>query len=157
LDVEVIEGKPAQDTTPFVLEKPGRFSIGNSNLVAKRAQGAPIVVCGVLFQHTPDVLMFTDSSGIRKPSDLVGRTVMATGQSRIQFKSLLVSEGIAPETVRWIEHTLKLDDLTNRKVDAIGGYLTNELYRFRNRGVQVRTLRPIDYGVDFYGDLLYTS
>ncbi|QKQ26797.1 ABC transporter substrate-binding protein [Candidatus Reidiella endopervernicosa] len=36
-------------------------------------------------------------------------------------------------------------------------YLTDQPYYYRERGVSVRMINPLNYGIDLYGDMLFTS
>src|SRR5690606_26996915 len=96
--------------------------------------------------------------GISKPSDLVGARVMLSDeQGAAQLKGMMVREGIDPERAVIVPHSWRLDDLIEGRVDAISAYATVEPALMRAAGVEPHLLRSSDYGVDFYGDVLFTS
>ncbi len=160
IDVKIVEGRPAAYEVDFILEKPGRFGIGNANLVGERGLGKPIVALTPIFQHSPAVLIALESSGIRKPSDLVGKRVgvrEARQMTDPAYRGMMLANGISPDRVEWVNHSWNIKDLIEGRLDALSVYLTTEVPRFRQLGHEIRVLNPTDYGMDFYGDVLFTS
>jgi PAS domain S-box-containing protein len=117
-----------------------------------------VVALAAIFQHSPYVIMSRQDRGLRTPADLVGATVMLSqDQGEIQLRAMLKREGIDPKLVNIIPQTWDLDDLITGKVDAMSAYATAEPALLSARGVMPATLRGIDYGVDFYGDIIFTT
>lgn len=52
------------------------YGTGSASLLLDRYHGAPVVILGVIFQHSPDVLIVAQNSDITTPQQLVNRTVM---------------------------------------------------------------------------------
>ena len=46
---------------------------------------------------------------------------------------------------------------TGKKTDVFNGYITNEPYFLEKKGIPFSMMRPVTYGIDFYGDCLFTS
>ncbi len=158
LEVIIREGGPARPPAPTVLSGTAQFSIGDSDLLVKRINGAPIVALAAIFQHSPYILLSRADSGIRAPSDLAGKTVMMSeDQGSIQLRTMLKGEGVDPQLVRIIPQSWKLQDLVEGRVDVISAYATVEPTKLRALGVVPAIMRSLDYGVDFYGDILFTS
>ncbi len=70
---------------------------------------------------------------------------------------MLAREGIDPTHFRKQAKGDHLQDLIDGKTDAIDGYLSNEVITLREANIPVVVIAPLDYGVDFYGDVLVTS
>ena len=70
---------------------------------------------------------------------------------------MLKHEGIPLRAVKEEPHTWNLRDLIEKRVDAIAAYSTVEPTQMRQAGVEPAMIRVADYGVDFYGDTLFTS
>lgn len=51
----------------------------------------------------------------------------------------------------------RVEDLIEGKVDAFNAYISNEPFYLEARGVEPYSLNPLNYGVDLYSDLLFTS
>ncbi len=158
LEVTVREGGASRPAVAQVLGGDAQFGIGDSDLLIKRIQGQPIVALAAIFQHSPYVIMSQQDRNIRTPGDLVGATVMLSGdQGGIQLRAMLQREGIDPKLVNIVEQSWRLDDLVERKVDAVSAYATVEPALLSARGVAPSTMRGVDYGLDFYGDVLFTT
>src|SRR5690606_40982108 len=66
-------------------------------------------------------------------------------------------EGIGLDNVEILPHSWNLDDLIEGRVDAISAYATVEPAYLRARGYEPSVLHSHEYGVDFYGDTLFTT
>ena len=56
-----------------------------------------------------------------------------------------------------ISRLANVDGLIDGRTDAVVSYLSNEQFDLLRQGVEPRVIRPINYGIDFYGDNLFTS
>ncbi|MCB1065507.1 MAG: ABC transporter substrate-binding protein [Verrucomicrobiae bacterium] len=158
LEVEIIEGSPEHPPLERVLEGGADFGVSDSNILLARLNGKPVVACSVIFQHSPYVLISRADSGIHRPSDLMNQTIMVSGdQGSTQFLAMIRREGLPLQKVRLMPHSWKLEDLVEGKVGAISGYSTVEPSQLKAMGVMPALMRPSDYGVDFYGDTLFTT
>lgn len=158
LEVTLREGGADKAPIAQVLSGEAQFSIGDSDLLINRINGQPVVALAAIFQHSPYVIMSRQDRGLRTPADLVGATVMLSpDQGEIQLRAMLKREGIDPKLVNIIPQTWDLDDLIGGKVDAMSAYATAEPGLLSARGVMPATMRGIDYGVDFYGDIIFTT
>jgi PAS domain S-box-containing protein len=158
LDVTILEANPDSLPVPMVESGAAEFGVSDMEVFQGYQQGKPLVALGVVFQHSPMAILSLARTGIRRPSDLAGHTVMFQGgQGLWEFQVMLQSEGIPLGSVNVVPHTWHLDDLLEGRVDAVSAYVTNEPYQLRRRGVAYSMLRPEDYGVDFYGDILFTG
>ncbi len=158
LDVTIREGGADRPPVQAVLAGQATFAVTDADVVLARLKGAPLVVCAAIFQHSPYVFMSRADRGIRTPADLVGRRVMVSDdQGAAQLRAMLVREGIDPARVDFVQQSWSLDDLIQGRVDAASAYAMVEPAQLRARGIEPALLRSIDYGVDFYGDTLFTS
>lgn len=160
LEVEILSGKPGQTINEYVVAGPGRFGISNTDLLISRVQGLDVVTVAAIFQHSAEVLLTLEKSGIRKPSDLAGKKIMAsfgTISKSPAIRAMFIAEGLAPEKMTWVPHTWNDLALKKGEVDAMSGYITTQVPQFRRDHVAIHVLKPLNYGIDFYGDLLYTS
>lgn len=156
LDVEIREGGPRTDFVDEVVSGRAQYATGAAGLVLDRNQGKPVVVLAVVFQHSPDVLIVPGQAGVTSPQQLTGKRVM-TSQSTPSVGSMLLDEAGSLDKFTVLEQTNDLQGLIDGRMDAIAAYVTDQPFFFREKGVAVTLLRPIHYGVDFYGDNLFTS
>ncbi|WP_049975650.1 ABC transporter substrate-binding protein [Chthoniobacter flavus] len=158
LHVIIREGSPKRPAIQEVLEGRADFGVSNESVLLARLHGEPLVACAAIFQHSPYVVLTRADSGIRKPSDLPGRTLMmASPEASVQFLAMLKHEGIPLQRVKLVPQTWDLRDLIEKRVDAVTAYSTVEPMQMRQVGVEPAMIRVTDYGVDFYGDTLFTT
>jgi PAS domain S-box-containing protein len=157
LDVEIREPQNGHLPLGAVVNGEANFGVAAADLLLARARGAPVVALAVIFQHSPVVAVSRADRHLRRPPDLIGKTVMIEDQTAVEFKAMLLRENIPLNSVRFVPHTWRLDELIGGQVDATVDYVTDQPNRMRLRGVDPAIMRPIDYGIDFYGDCLFTS
>jgi len=164
LEVEILEGAPDRPPIRRVVDGQAEFGVHDGgDLLFARLHGAPVVALAVVFQHSPYVILSLKQAGIRTPTDLIGRVMMDESHGASPLLAMLRREGIeasadgGKSAVVLLPHTWRLEDLLEGRVDAMSAYLTEEPLRLGRRGIEVSLLRPSDYGIDFYGDTLFTS
>ena len=165
LDVEIIEGAAEKPSEKMVLEHKAEFGVDDgADLIFRRLQGAPVVALAAIFQHSPHVIISKQSTGVRHPADLVGRKVLITqDEGSAQILAMFRREGVKVNSlydekpVRFAPHSWNVEDLIEKRADAMTAYVT-EIPRFKRQyGFEPAILNPLDYGVDFYSDTLFTS
>ena len=157
LEVSIIEGGPGTDFIEAVLTGKAQFGIEMPDLLLRRAKGDPVVALASIFQHTPIALMSLSESNIRTPQDLVGRNIMLRPESNADLRAMIANEGIDLGSINITPHSFDLDDLVQGKTDAMSLYVTAYTAEFEKRGLSFNTMDPYDYGVNFYGDSLFTT
>ncbi len=158
LRVEILEGGAARPPVRQVLEDHADFGVSDSDVLLQRLNGNPLVACAAIFQHTPYVFMSLRERNIHVPSDLVGaRVMLSDDQGAAQLWAMLTHEGIDPSQVSVQQHSWDTDDLVQGRVDAVSAYAMMEPIRLQAKGIETTILRSLDYGIDFYGDTLFTT
>lgn len=158
LTVKLIEGDAIHPVTEEVLLGRADFGITGSDLLIEYSKGKPLVAVAAIFQHSPYVIMSMPGMGIRIPTDLVGKSIMASeNQGWVELKAIFLKEGIDLSHLAVLQHSWDNRDLVNGKVDAMTGYSSVEPYQIKKMGASPVLIKPINYGVDFYGDILFSS
>ena len=157
LDVRILEGVPGIDPCSLLFSGAAEFAVDSPAILIHRQQGMPLVALAAIFQHSPSVIMTLKASRLDSPHDLRGRNVMLTPETDPESLAMLVSEGMDLKSVVQVPHSWNIDDLVSGRVDAMSAYLTSEPYFMQERGVPAAFIRPINYGVDFYGDCLVST
>ncbi len=159
LDVTIIDRDPTKNNVEQVLKKEAQYGIADSVLLLYQAQKKPIVMVAPIFQHSPNVLITLKSSGIDSPYKLVGKRISLypNDADGLPLFAMLHETGVTKEGFKRIETHFDINELTENKADAIHGYATNEPYLFRQQGFDVNIIHPQNFGVDFYGDILFTT
>ena len=158
LDVTIIEGGRQSDPIENVLKGEVDFGISDVDLLYAKMQGKPVVVLAAIFQHSHHILLSKKSKGIRNPSDLIGKKVMISDYIGVaQLKSIFYKEGLSIKDIEIISDRWNFDALLKDSVDMITGYITDHPYRLQTLGFEPFVIHAEDYGIDFYGDMVFTS
>lgn len=157
LEVELIEGKPGVDFVEEVISGNAEYGTEVPYLAIERNNEKPIVVLAAIFQHSPHVLLLRADSGIETPQQLSGKRVMIRVDSTASVMAMFADEGVPLEKIELQEHSWNLDDLIDGKTDAIAAYITDGPFILEEKGIAWKVIKPISYGIDFYGDCLFTS
>ena len=159
LDVRLLEGGPGADPVAAVLSGRSEFGISISSLVIDYLKGKPVVMLGPVFQHSPNVLLVRGEN--RHISELglpgAGPIALMGGDQDVELKVMFLNEGIPLERLRIVPDENHLTDFLDGRVEALNAYVSNEPFVLQQAGIPFSTLRPQSYGMDFYGDLLFTT
>ena len=157
-DVEIRAHNKKNSPVEEVLAGRATFGIADSSIVLHRLKGNPVVVLASFFQHSPLVLLTLSSSGLRSPEDLINKRIMyQNGIDDAPLTAMFSTVGMNSSQFTHVPHSFDNESLLSGEVDAVSAYLTNQPKWFAEQGVAVNIIDPVNFGVDFYGDLLFTS
>lgn len=141
-----------------VLAKRATFGIADSSIVLQRMNKKPVVVLSAIYQHSPLVLIALKSANINTPEDLMGKKVSyQAGIDGAPITAMFAALGIAEYTYEKVPFTFNDDILLEGNVDAFSAYITNQPALYRKKNISITVLDPRNYGIDFYGDMIFTS
>ena len=134
------------------------FGVGAAYILIARDQGVPLVVLASIFQQSAAEFYAKAGTQLVSPADLLRLKVARNVGDLIdiEMQVLLRAEGLDPNKVVAYPHIPGDSHLLDGRVDVIPGYSLSAPYSFRRQGQLTATLRPINYGIDFYGDSLFT-
>ena len=159
LDVTIRRRDPGKNNIRQVLDGEAEYGIADSILLLYRMQGEPVVLLAPIFQQSPLIYMSLRGSGIESPYQFKGKRVMVypRGTDGLPLEAMFNELGLKEETFWPVLNPAGPDALIKGEIDVYPGYLTNEPYYFRQKNINVNIIDPQNYGVDFYGDMLFTS
>lgn len=158
LEVEAIESTTTDGPINAVLTGKADYGIAGTDLIVSRSRNQPILIVAALLQHSPYVIVSEKSKNIKTPADLIGKKLMIAEElGAVQLKSLLKKLEIPLDNIQFVQHTWKNESILNGYADAMSGHYTTDPYQFKAYGAEVNIIRPLNYGVDFYGDMLFTT
>ncbi|QPK61722.1 EAL domain-containing protein [Methylomonas sp. LL1] len=159
LEVEIIERDLEKSVVKQVVNGQADYGVGDSGLLAEYAGGEPIIALAAIFQHNPLVFISRQDSGIISPYEMVGKRIMldTLSSNEAPLKALLADADISSADYTPVKQNVDYSLLSQGKVDVISGYITDQPYYFKQQGVKVNIINPQNYGIDFYGDILFTS
>ena len=147
---------------PEVLEGRADFGIGAADVLVAIDGGANLMIASPVFQQSGFGLISRADSRISSPADLVGLriAVPASAVSQAELNAMLVAEGIDANGIHWVETQPGETDrlIANGEIDAFFSFRSSAgRWRLSQGGVATNFLNPATYGVDFYGDSIFTS
>jgi NitT/TauT family transport system substrate-binding protein len=158
LDVKVLEGKGVTSSMQLVASKDDTFAIVDPpSLMLGVAQGMPMRQIVQLYQVSPNALASWTSAGIRKPADLVGKTV-ATLQgdtTTTMLYALLAKNGVDAKQVKIVASNggTRNQTFLSKRADAITGFTNDSYLSLRaTADAPMSVFSYSDFGIDTMGD-----
>jgi PAS domain S-box-containing protein len=155
LDVTLLEARPSQDPLQNVVDGRAQYGVGNSTLLLARGMGQPVVVLASVFQHSAAVLLRRLGAD-DKPVPWPGSRVMLAPNDT-ELTVMLKQQGVRLDTLHQIAHSSSFDDLAEGRVEAMSAYVTEAPYVLDRLNLSYELQSPRSQGLDFYGDVLYTT
>lgn len=162
LEVEILSAATPGGNVNAVEEvRRGRadFGVGAADILVAHDQGPPLLVLASIFQYSATGFYYKKETRLETLQDLLELTVARRlgDPIDVEFRAMLLGEGIHPDSVALYTDQAGLEQFFNGKIDLLPGYVLNVPFEAVRRGVAVKSLRPSSYGVNFYGDSLFTS
>ncbi len=159
LDVTIKERDPAFNNIEQVIKGESEYGVADSVILRYRAEGNPVKVIAAIFQHNALVLISKKESGIVSPYEMKGKKISyQEGLDDSVITSVLAFANLKDKD--YIKKPMDFThmDFINGKVDVSEAYITIEPYWLKEKhGIDVNIIDPKNYGIDFYGDLLFTT
>ncbi len=160
LDVDIQPGGPDFPAIQMVAGGNEQFGVtGADQILIARSKGVPVVALAVIYRRNPFVLFSLEKSGIKTPTDYVGKNVGVKigGNEELIYRAVLAKAKIDKSKLNEIPVKFDLAPLLSGAVDVWPGYLINEVLAAREKGFGVNIVSPSDYGIDLYADTLFTT
>lgn len=132
---------------------------GMASLLQARERGLPIVGVGMLFQETPYRLVALEKSGIKKFSDLKGKTISTwfTGP-QFMVQAMLKANGIDQRDVKLEAQANSMVPFIEGKVDVATVTVYNEALILKRRNVTPSiSFNPAEMGVNLANESIIVS
>ena len=160
LEVSLRELEFDKDYVEQVVAGEAEYGISDSSLLVHKLRGKPVVLVNQIFQHSPLVFMTLRASGIVSPYEMVGKRVSftTTGYNGAPLNATLLAtlgDNYAIDEVPFSESAYQ--DLIDGKLDVVSAYSTAQPFLFKEDGIDVNVINPQSYGIDFYGDNIFTT
>lgn len=162
LDVEIksaVTSSGILSAVDEVAAERAHFGIGGADILKARDNDVSLVVVASIFQHSAAAFYTREDTKIDSPSDFLKYKVARRVNDLIdiELQAMLLAEGVDPAKVKAYPHQPGTAHLLSGKVDVMPGYSINIPYTAEISGVPLREFKPLKYGVDFYGDSIFTN
>lgn len=159
LDVTIKERNPAFNNIKQVIEGESEYGLADSVILRYRAEGHPLKVIATIFQHNAIVLISKKQSGIVSPYEMRGKRIAyQEGLDDSVITSLLSFANLDKEDIIKKPMDFSHMSFVNGDVDITEAYISIEPYWMKKKyGIELNVIDPKNYGIDFYGDMLFTT
>ena len=160
LQVTLRNGGPNIPPIPAVASGEAQFGVaGADDVLVAVANGEPVQALAAISQESPVVYFALEDSNIKTPYDFIGKKVgvrEGTG-TYLTYIAMLNNLSIDRRKIEEVPAiTSDITPLLNKEVDVLPGFRTNEPKIAQRMGYPVSIIKPEDYGVDIYADVLIT-
>ncbi len=157
-DVEIRERDIKTNAMADVLAGKADFGVSDSSIIVSRLNGNPLVIATTIFQTSPLIFMSLKQSNITSPYDLKDRKIMfQKSVDDASLQALLQMFGIYDQDYQFVEHNFDDWALSKNDVDVMSAYSSDQPFKYSEKNIDVNLIDPASYGIDFYGDLLFTT
>lgn len=159
LDVTI---KPGEGVDVEGVVGAGKALVGDSNAdtcSAAVAQGAALRIIGAKYQKNPFCIISSAKKPLKTPQDLIGKTVGVNAYNFTGWSTFLAVNDIAPSKVMTKNegYTAGPEALSDGRVDAWMGFITNEPTVLELSGFPVYTFLLASFGYEVYADIYETT
>lgn len=162
IDLTIRPGGP--DISAIDAVRTGSAQFGTSlfaDIVVVSQQSNDLVSILQVQQSNGLLLLAKKDSGITTPADFLGKSVgVWLGNWEAQFDALIAKEGIDPNAFTLVSQGFSMDAFIKGELDVASAMIYNEYYVVLESGLRPEDITIIDYadyGLDFPGDVLFTS
>jgi ABC-type nitrate/sulfonate/bicarbonate transport system substrate-binding protein len=140
----------------------GKALVGDSNAdtcSAAVAQGADLKIIGAKYQHNPFCMISSAKTPIKTPKELIGKSVGVNAYNFTGWSTFLAVNGISPSQVKTVNegYTAGPEALSEGRVDAWMGFITNEPTVLELSGFPVYSFLLAEFGYEVYADIYETT
>lgn len=159
LNVNIEPGGPNISPIQMVVSGANDFGIvGADQIILARNKGIPVVAIGVIYKETPISLVSLKEKNITKPKDIIGKKIAVVyGNDEVLYNILLSKEQIDRSKLNEVAQIPDVSQLLTNQVDVKMVYEMNDPVLLKIQGKETNIIRFRDYGVNFYGDTLFTT
>ena len=141
-----------------VLSGNAQFGVADTTLVMHRLKGLPVVALLASYKYSPLILVTRKSDNIINPIQLKNKRIMYQRNSDDSaILALFDKFNIKATDITHVDMLNPVQALENNQIDAYSGYITNQPFLHSEQGFKTNIINPANYGIDFIGDLTYTS
>ena len=160
VDIRSALSSPTDFTSAIDSVQEGRaeFGIGAADILIANERGPKLAVLASIFQKSAATYYARQETVLEGPHSLVGLKVARRVNDLIdiELQAMMRLADIPMSAIRTLSHEPGIEHLLDKTVDVIPGYSISFPAVAKARGFAFKALTPSDFGVDFYGDSLFT-
>ena len=161
IELEIRPPSAGQQNEVFIATGREQFGLTNADAFVKaRGSGLPIVAIMADQPDNPFAVITLKKSGIDSPAKMKGMK-LAWFQANVQgmLDPLLQQGGLTRKDIEFVmvARGAEVQMLAAGQVDGLFGYSFGQALTLEMRGFPVNVMPVRDYGVKFYGTVIYTN
>lgn len=158
LAVTLLQGGNEVDLLVPVLTGTASFGVaGADTLILGRAKGSPARAIATIYRRSPIVFIARVESGIRRPQDLVGKTVRLSTDTVPTFRAMMARAGISRDRYREVTLPSDLKLFASGQYPLWSAFVDGFALTAQRAGYKLNFIYPDDYGVHLYADTVFTT
>ena len=136
-----------------------QFAIGVADILIGEDKGLDLMVLAPIFQRSATGIFSLKTTPINNLSQLAKLRIAAAENdaTRIEVEALFKARGYDINQIQFVSYPVTVKTLIDGNADAIVTYNISAKIQAKELGVQLNNLKLQDFGINFYGDTLYTS
>ncbi len=133
-----------------------QFAVLRPSSIIDISKGSKIVYLLAIYQQSPLVVLADKSSKLKSVKDFKHKKIMSTNDHflDVSLLSLISSNGLTKSDFTTIPHSFNVQDLLDKKVDAMVSYISNEPFVLQELGGHPVVFSSQNLGFVFYNDIL---
>lgn len=136
------------------------FAVSALDILTAKDKGVDVVVLASMFQRGQTAVFSLADTPIADLSQLAKLRIAINpndNASKAEIEAVFMSQGFDVKQINFIHAPNTIDALINNEADAIVTYEISATFSANEKGVKLNKLDPVDYGISFYGDTLFSS
>ncbi len=157
LNVTLKELESQTDLVKSMVSGESNYGIGDSALIYYKLKKQPIVLMMPVLETSPLAILTTKD--INSLTDFKSDSILINEFSLKSpaVLSMLYISNIDINKLKPQIGVFTVNDIEKQKLDLYAVYTPNQPYFLKKHHIKYRLFSPADYGLDFYGDILFTS
>jgi NitT/TauT family transport system substrate-binding protein len=135
--------------------------MSGDRLLVERANGAPLVAIGAVYQRSPIAFISLADASITSPQDFMGAKVQVdavSGSTGIAYIAMMEELGIDRSQINEVpREDFSNTPLTSGQVDVISAFVNNQPVQLEGEGYDLNIILASDYGIDIYPNVIVTT
>lgn len=158
LDVSILERDPQKNNIEQVVNGEAEYGVADSALLLYRAEGKPVQIMASIFQHSPLIFIAHKDSGIVSPYEMKGKRISyQKGIDDAPLLAMLDQAHITPTDYKYVPLDFTSMAFVRHEVDVMSAYSSDQPFLMKELNIPITIINPLNYGIDFYGDNLFST
>jgi NitT/TauT family transport system substrate-binding protein len=158
IDVNIVRGFGSGDTAKRVAAKRATFGVADIGTVIllRSNEGIKVTAVGMFFGRAPHAVFFRESSNIKTPTDLAGKSIAcpATSANKVMFPAFASLVGLDASKVEWkiTDPAVAIPTFAAGRADLVCEFLTSRPNIAAQSREKISQFVYADYGFRIYAN-----